>query len=384
MTNDRLSGHIALEGPISFQNFLAARRGMEVLVVAEVPLYSDAYFTGEVRGQQLPFELLNPIRSFGRQVAQSLVLRMQVRAPFPEHPAYPFRQDISRFTGTDLYDELACLLSLQLGARLAAGGETRRFDGGDPLGTPRSDIEAPRAIAWASVHERSVIPAASRSREVHAGLLSSLGDLEPRHALTLIRAARQYRDALWVADENPQLAWLLLVSAVEAVAQESARQSTRPEQVVSDFDSELQDILRTLDPEVASSIYQRLATLVGATSKFKALFDRFPPEPPAARPPEGFRFEPWADRVKSAVAKVYKLRSRALHAGEPFPYPMCVPPPAAGGEAPCETVPGLGMSAQGGQWNNADTPINLHLFEHLARSAMLSWWASLVPGPSAQ
>jgi hypothetical protein len=83
------------------------------------------------------------------------------------------------------------------------------------------------------------------------------------------------------------------------------------------------------------------------------------------------------------LSVIYDWRSKALHAGIPFPPLMCQPPFHGGGEAPCETVPGLGAHAQGGSWTRAEMPFGLHLFEHIVRTTIIRWWNSVSINPDA-
>ncbi len=126
-----------------------------------------------------------------------------------------------------------------------------------------------------------------------------------------------------------------------------------------------------------------LSHLVKSTARFHAFFKRFPPPPPERRPPDGFRFRPWDTRMKKALGAIYEWRSKALHAGIPFPPPMCEPPYFQHGtwEAPCETVPGLAAATKGGVWTREQMPFGLHLFAHVAQQCLLAWWRSLSSDP---
>lgn len=48
--------------------------------------------------------------------------------------------------------------------------------------------------------------------------VSVYSSMSPDAAITLVRAARAYQEGTWVAEEDPEYAWLKLVSAVETVA----------------------------------------------------------------------------------------------------------------------------------------------------------------------
>jgi hypothetical protein len=366
-------------GPASYANFCAKAKGAPCLRIVEVPLYSDARFFGDVRQGAGPAILLNPIRVSRGRVEPSIVLRFSVHST--QSLSFPSsKPDLSRFSGASLFDEVASLLSLQYGARIVAGGITREFSKEDPLGSPRCDLEF-RNMRILTPTVPPMLPWVSEEKTLHPGLLGRLHTLAPREALALLRSARSYRDALWIADADPQLSWLLLVSAVEVVAvhlavpneqdAEARLRSVAPDLVTS---------LDALGDHTTSSVAPHIAHLFKSTTRFLSFFKQFPPVPPRRRPPEGFQFRPWEEKhIQQALSVVYDWRSKALHAGIPFPPPMCEPPSDTDPkwEAPGETVPGLAAYTKGGVWTREQMPFALHLFEYLARTSLLAWWGSL-------
>ena len=323
--------------------------------------------------------LLNPVGFVAGQIGPAIVLRLGVHSHFGTALDFSLKGNLSRFTGATPWDEIACLLSLQHGARLVAGNVVRDFDGRDSLGTPYADTGPPR-IYLSSPSVRPMLPWVAGWKELRAGLLPSIGNLRPDDALALVRSARSYRDALWVADADPQLAWLLFVSALEVIAVRVA--------APSDDDAEAR--LRAADPEIAAALDEistdaaarmapLLAPLVKSTARFLRLFEAFPPVPPDRRPPEGFQFRPWDTAMVKALKAVYGWRSQALHMGIPFPPPMCHPPyfHQSDWQAPCETIPGLAAHVQLGSWTRDQMPFGLHLFERITRTTIIRWWESV-------
>lgn len=370
-------------GPASYENFRAFNAGLPHLAIAEVNLYSDVDFTGEVWPAVGPVALLNPIRKDSGRVGASLVLRCSLH----EEQTYPrnwsSKSDLTRFTGSSLFDELACLLSLQYGSRLLAGSAVRWFDGRDPLGRPRADTDAPN-LYLSTRSGSSLLPWVSQPKQIGSGLLPLLGALAPCQALTLIRAARSYRDALWIADEDPQLAWLLFVSAAETVAVHVAVPTEQSaETTLREAAPAVAEAIEAFGPSALSKVAPQLAHLFKSTARFLSFFQRYQPPPPERRPPEGYRFQPWEGGLRTALSAVYDWRSKALHAGIPFPPPMCEAPYFVRDdwEAPCETVPGLAAMTQGGVWTRDQMPFGLHLFEYLVRTSLLAWWASVSTPP---
>lgn len=79
--------------------------------------------------------------------------------------------------------------------------------------------------------------------------------------------------------------------------------------------------------------------------------------------------------MKKALGKVYAYRSKALHGGIPFPYPMSHPGMAIGDSNILAEIPsGLAAGSLGGSWVAQDMPMLLHTYEYIARNAVLNWW----------
>jgi hypothetical protein len=112
--------------------------------------------------------------------------------------------------------------------------------------------------------------------------------MTPAVALSLIRSARYYQDALWLSESEPTLAWLLMVSALETAAlhwrsqKEDALlrfQTDRPE--LYEYLSNLED--RTVVGRVAEAFKDSF----GLTKKFVDFVKNFCPAAPAERPRSG-------------------------------------------------------------------------------------------------
>lgn len=371
-------------GPRSYQNFQACAQGASRTATIEVPLYSDARIIGEIASGLGPCGLLNPLRVTEGTLDVALVLRLGTHLVVDLPANWASASDLGGFSGTTSFDEIACLISLELGARFAAGRPTREFvDGGDPHGTPQNDSDRPTLPI--GNRGRAILPFVRRDKNVETDvrLLPRLGEMTPECAISLIRAARAYRDAIWLAEAEPQLSWLLLLSALETAAvQVAVPRKAAAEAKLREIAPALVLKLDALGTGVTEAVAGHIAHLIKATARFLALFERFPPAPPDVRPSFGFQFRPWdADHLREALSTVYDWRSRALHAAIPFPPPMCDPPISAltADLAPCETVPGLAAHTLGGTWTKSEMPFGLHLFEHIARVTLLSWWASMLP-----
>jgi len=371
-----------LIGTFSFDNWRAFIAGEALLAGSECFFYTDARLTGEVANPALgPYALFNlvpSIQEHGR-IRAALVLRLSVHVHF-DTPKMD-KTDQSRYHGGGMTDEIAALASLKCGIRLRSGGEARWFAvGGDPKGRP---------VAWSARPEPTlnigtrgfVLPAVTGEHSIMAvEEMSSLPSLRPEQAIALVRSARLYQDALWLAESEPNLSWLLLVSAIETAANlwRSTKDSplerlkeSRPDFVKCLVDTGVEGLCDCVAKEFTDSI--------GATKKFVDFLLEHSPPPPEKRPPQWAQVDWSTASRKRAFRKIYDHRSKALHDGMPFPAPMCEPPVMyeTSWQAVAERPTGYAMAAYGGTWLSEDTPMLLHTFEYIARYALNAWWSSM-------
>lgn len=367
--------------PDVLENLLAAARDEPLQATIEVPLYTDAYVTGAIEGTH-PYEILNLVPVNAPPYAPTLLLRIDRHIDI--NVTAIGDTDDSRHTGArSLADEMATILSLSMGARIAAGSPTRYYSADTgPRGWATSD-SAPRLPPSDRVHGTSrarprLLPSAFGPTGVQPEVLDLLRRTPPTAATVLVRAARAYRDALWLVEEEPDLAWLLLVTAVEAAAvhhRETVAQS--PEALLRS--SAPRRFIQALDgvgEGAVAAVAPHLTKFFGSTARFKAFIDDYFPPAPASRPAPPFvRLEWNREVIGAAIAKVYEYRSTSLHAGVPFPAPMCWVPQVLVGTTPAERC--LGGGTHGGKWTAEDCPMHFHVFEHIARHTLMAWWRSV-------
>jgi hypothetical protein len=288
-----------------------------------------------------------------------------------------------RKTNADLYhggsppEELAALASLVMGIRIRAGHSTRRFEpNGDSLGTPTEAGD--RIIPYFQPPDVPKVPSAAKGQHPLESLnvLKFLPKLSQTEACAIVRAARLYQDAMWLAESDPEVTWLLLVSALETAANEWQKEKGDSLARLEDSKPELYEYLSSLkDESILPTVADYIADSIGITRKFVTFVLKFLPEPPQLRPPEWAQFKWESNRFEKALKIIYRYRSRALHDGRPFPPPMSeaqyVDP---SWQAPAEIMFAAATSQRGGVWLQDDIPMNLHLFEYLARNVLLRWW----------
>jgi hypothetical protein len=294
------------------------------------------------------------------------------------------RDDVLHYFGGDIGDEIAALLGLALARRFRSGGRVRLGLPGDPLGHPDEILH--HAPALEPPHRRAMIAALADPVTLTdaAELLSVYPEMDSRDAVALVRGARQYVDGLWLADADPRLAWIKLIGALEAVANrfDDKRQETAIQQLKRHRKGLYRD-LSARSPEVLETVAEEFARLYNVERKVWSFVRRFDPGPPAVRPQGmGWRFD-WS-RLGEALAIIYQHRSRDLHDGIAFPWPLCEPPHRTEDGLPAERFPALGVRGRGGQWSAEILPMYLHVFAHLVGGALRAWWASLAPASTDQ
>ena len=282
------------------------------------------------------------------------------------------------YHGGSLLDEVAALVSLIFGTRIKAGQIIRRFDGSDFLGRPQfwAGLRAPYLPE--RTDRRRVIPnsrAAVGVEEVNQ--LELTVKLGPKDRRALMRAARLYQSALWIAEEDTALAWLLLVSAVETITHRVKTAESHPVSLLREAKPALVDRLESLHPEAVKHVAETFGGALKVTGKFIETVGRFLPGPPSERPPGYGQIDwEWA-QLKKGIERIYDHRSKALHEGIPFPGPLCEPPdPTFDAEgklgAPQELPLGdsrIGISG----WKRRDMPMYIHIFAHITRGVLLNW-----------
>lgn len=377
-----------INGPFLFDNWKACRDEQKLLGAYEVPLFTDAHITGTVTEGYGPYQLHNTVPGMQsvRALRPSIVFRFDNYLAHEQ--AAMEATDEGRYHGGWLPHEMAALVSLCLGIRVKAGGITREFAlEDDPKGRP---------TAW-HYDEDPTLPLQSERGMVvpSAGGEHSLDDIAPisllphissHQAIALMRAARLYQDGMWVAESEPNLSWIMLVSAVETAANQWRAEREPPLERLRAARPDLEKVfMEAGGMELTTKVAKMVAPFMGATKKFQDFMIEFLPEPPTARPWEKGRHNWDEDAMRESLKIIYEYRSRALHAGTPFPAPMCYPAMRFGDAGELEETPGgkeCAFGVMGSTWLAKDIPMFLHLFEYLVRHCLLKWWKSLVATPS--
>jgi hypothetical protein len=294
---------------------------------------------------------------------------------------FPVETNHSQFHGGWITDELAAIASLRLGVRIKAGSVVRTFGGhcDDELGCPSAAMDAIPELRYK--HGKPVLPSVVKSvsiERLHG--IDELHVLSPVQFVALIRAARQYQEALWVAETEPELAWLMLVSAIETAANEWAIKASNLENLKSAKSELCDSILSQGSEQLLEEISDVFGPTLQSTNKFLKFCLEFMPEAPEERPVETSKRVKWSKtQLRGVLNKLYEFRSTALHAGVPFPTPLCRPPVLTAEDLPHETgANGIAHHTRGGNWLAQDLPMTMNTFSFFVNGALNNWLDSML------
>lgn len=373
----------ANQGPFLYENWQAANAGAPLNVTYEYPLFTDAHITGHVEDNLGPYKLLNAVSNGSFRLSRpAIVLRAEYYLSNIDASVETETYD-ERYHGGLLSDEVAALCALCMGIRLRAGAESRFFRvDDDPKGYPASSSFTSDPIVQTPIG-RPILPRVIGTHSLDDSLLiSSMTLLSPKNSMALVRAARLYENAVWVAESTPELSWLMFTSAVETAANRWKEAEEEPIERLRTSRPKLEILLKEKgDEEFVRQVAEQIAPYMGATKKFVDFLISYLPPPPSERPNEFVQLKWDKKSMKQSLSKIYGYRSRALHGGIPFPSPMSAAPLTVGdSDIPSEIPLGLATQARGGRWAAKDLPMLLHTFEYIVRHALLNWWKSIVSG----
>lgn len=368
-------------GPTGFVNWRRAIAKEPARERLEFPLYSDSYISGQIDDGLGPYRLFNNLAvhqlgSCRPVITLACDFHAQGGGTKPSMDA----TDESGYHGGDIAEELAALFGLALGIRLRPSSHVRSVPLDDE-GRTSYRAEDPATVPTLPHRTASVLPRLParppETTRLTTELVEDYPALDPEDAIALVRTARLYQQALWIADTDTSLAWVMLVSAVEAAALRWAGGNTDAVSSLAAWRPDLEQRLR-LDggDALVAFVASELKDLTKATGRFVKFLVKYLPDEPAERPRFG-RIKWSASGLRPVFSRIYEYRSRALHAGIPVPAPMCRAPFRDANGVACDTPAGLAEASSGATWLQADTPILFHAFEHIARGALSAWWREL-------
>lgn len=286
--------------------------------------------------------------------------------------------DFAAYHGGDQADEIAALLSLALRIRCKPGGHWWTHGiGSGGLESPPIPMNHTQPTSPLHPHGREILPRLAGERDVSAAapLIAAYPTLTEKKSTAVMKAARQYQMGMWVANEDPNLAWIRLVGALEVAANEVKVPKQSYVERARDLLPDFAKALEGLDGKTAEGIAKSIAPLIGSTRKFLHFLQLYCPPPPDRRPSEGDQVD-WTT-LGEKFRLIYQYRSAALHGGQPFPHPMCETPRQFDASGPIERPAGLSSAANNASWSMDDCPMLLATFEYIAQGALIAWWDQL-------
>tara|TARA_A200000159_G_scaffold39131_1_gene35637 strand:+ start:7400 stop:8560 length:1161 start_codon:yes stop_codon:yes gene_type:complete len=369
----------------SLQNLKAFDSGQSPNVIFEFPLYSDANIKGHFDSPESPYRFINlfnqQIKMSG-DVFEALTLRVYDCLPEPRGGSAFIRKDmktdVSTYHGGDYIDEITCITSLFLGIRLKAGSKSRMTLPDNPLdGKPSPNYKNSPTVNIGAYGP--VIPDVTKCEDL--SLLSKLillKNLKESEYVELLRAAKLYNEALWLADSDPQTAWLFLISAVEVAANEWFKKDDTPQEKLRSLKPDLSGFLiESGGPKVFDRVAEEFGHLLGSTNKFIKFCKNFMPPKPKTRPIEEYQVKWSKTGIGSVLSTLYGHRSKTLHSGLPFPALLLFPPIKDDKQVFAE-VSMKGLSMYGGSWCQNELPMNLNTFYNFATSVLNKWVDDLI------
>jgi hypothetical protein len=369
-------------GILSFWNFKEYSSDRQAYQIDEYPLFTDADIIGEVIDGCEPYTFVNTV-PFKREpgiVRESVALRIYWYISYQLE--CNIKTDTSQYHGGHINDEIAALASLKLGIRLKSGSITRTFHVfyNDRLGSPRSPINPPPQLTVQD-KQRLIIPGVVKEVNISTlNQLKLLQHLNEDQYISLLRAARLYQDAIWIAENDPNSAWLMLISALEVAANQWREDSDSPAARLRSSKPKLANLLiNNGGEELLEKVAEEIVHTLGSTKKFVDFCLEYKPDPPIKRP-ENAQIKWDSGGLKKILSTLYDYRSEALHCGNPFPEPMCSPPEKTLdgllSEKACTF--GLAVHTRGASWKAEDLPININTFHYFVNGALNNWWSSLI------
>ncbi|MFV9452759.1 hypothetical protein ACNJ7E_04715 [Rhodococcus sp. NM-2] len=361
-------------GTVAWKNWVAFNDGNPLIETYEDELHSDvSFFGGPISFG--PHRLSTVLRrNTQAHVGPAIIVEGDLHADLIPEVVVDGElapSDSKGYHGGTIGDEIAALISLELGVRIRFAG-MRRSTGIQGSGLPPFYMDVPR-LARPGQPDREVLPhVVSRSTDLSGvSLLGSLPALDEDLQVELVRAARAYSQGIWWANEDPNQAWLQLVTAVEIAAGFRQKVADEPSALIEELWPELWTAIEPAEDSVRKKVSKLLAPQVRATRKFIDFLEKYSPARPDPEPQ--FDKLDWRQMRKHAQV-VYRHRSKALHDGKPFPMPMLEVPRIDESGVLQETPSGLSAGGLGGVWLAEETPMLLSTFEYIVRGSLLRWW----------
>lgn len=362
-----------------FERLVAEEGDQRRFEEREYAVIADADITGELKTGPFDFKMWQ-MGEFGP--GQERWLCLQIRYPQMTEDEYqnwlessppPHRMSKTQrrkafYHGGGAAEEVVALASLFLRRRLKLGPEVR-IDGNPVMMERNFGVRT----------DKYLIEGKSNLAELRPWMELAHNLREEVH-LPFVLAARLYQQALSQIQSAPDLAYLNLVSAIEALA--NRQKISQP--IVADYDQHLAGLLERIeDRELQDRLSERILGHLNE-GKIGLRFVQFilnhvedsfwdeqsrPPEAKDETDPEKLR--KWGlvvpEDLSELMQRVYAQRSKTLHEGRPFPS-------WALRSTRDEDLPrSPGIASGGGFWAEEDFIPYLPFMERLVRHVLITF-----------
>ena len=334
------------------------------LIESEYELLSRVHLTGELDFACVLFHFWEE-PSFD---APRSVRAAYLRVAEPEFELKDIPKEEQYYVPGGIADEIAILMSLFTRAhfvvsrRLSSGNlhflQKFAHEGDVSFG----DMDG-RAINLGAVQPLFQLLKGLRLREAPNSDGSRRKRIEP-----FMLAARFYHVALPLIREEETLAYISLVSAIEALLHDYGLE----EMGLGDWNEKAADLIKAavIDPntykQIESEILRKAPLIKRRFVEFVAshLMDNFWNDSTRPKDPQWSRFRDVAE-LREYLGRIYDARSNALHRGEPFP-------PSVPG-APEERPMGLGVRVGKKEWKEKELIPPVRAFERIVHHVLMEY-----------
>lgn len=364
------------QGSALYFNWKLKEKGEKPVRIVEYPLYTDAYKIESAYSHvNCPYTLVNPDVLTTKPIClPRIILQVEEFNYLGKNikKAKNFYSDF--YLINNIPDQVAVILSLILGVRIRAGNESRLFqavnlDQGIPLHR-YIDLD-PAQVEL--IKNKPLLPTILKNIDNENGFfslnivdqyISSFSSLTVTQAELVIRAAKLYRDAIWIVDSEPQLSLILLISVIELLSQQDK---------IDDSEHVCNGICQICKKHICKRPSSR--------KQFENFLINYLPDPPTKRCREENQIN-WNELKKkknnNIFLQMYRFRSKFLHEGIAFPLDFLNPNSFWVGESDEEFRYEKSIKTSISNQLIELSPMSLSIFEYIVRNAALKWWRSII------
>ena len=315
----------------------------------EYEINADAHFVGLLSYGPYDFYVWELLVNKRAGEERKLCLRIRERITSKDPETLQTAREPSYYHIGGIAEELVSLASLFVRRRLKLGPLVRRDDTPFYYSKKQYLIDKPLVTGHSNLADLS-------------DWLKLVEGLDRNYHQRFILSVRLYHQALLLIEEQPDMAYLNLVSAIEVLCRD-----TDIEVSLADIDQKIAKLVSQVEDEdlrnkIEQAIMKREAFIQRKFVTFilKHIEDDFWTE--GERPVHG-KIKP--EQLPVLLKRIYDQRSRSLHNGELFP-PQVFLAPLEGSEID----PSLRMSVGGRKWEQKDYIPNPHFFERVVNHVL--------------